>query len=169
MKCFIDTHDKNKGASPEQELTEEQFFEQFAALEEGLALVQIQLRSLSESAKLFGSLVRHRPCRHPGGVVLASRPSSRSAPTLILHSTRCQPVPNFPRLRALALFGPRPPQRVEGFVMPASKNQNMRRHAAITFPFLTASRPRGRYRSTSCATGLSVRFFRVTIPLGYTR
>ena len=25
------------------------------------------------------------------------------------HSTRCQPVPNFPRLRALALFGRRPP------------------------------------------------------------
>jgi hypothetical protein len=37
-------------------------------------------------------------------------------------------VPNFPRLRALALFGRRPPQRVEGFVMPASKNQNKRRH-----------------------------------------
>jgi len=37
MKCFIDTLDKNKRASPEQELTEEQFFEQFAALEEGLA------------------------------------------------------------------------------------------------------------------------------------
>ena len=31
-------------------------------------------------------------------------------------------VPNFPRLRALALFGRRPPQRVEEFVMPASKN-----------------------------------------------
>ena len=62
MKCCIDTHDKNKGASPEQELTEEQFFEQFAALEEGLALVQIQLRSLSENAKLFGSLVRHMRC-----------------------------------------------------------------------------------------------------------
>jgi hypothetical protein len=25
----------------------------------------------------------------------------------------------------LALFGRRPPQRVEGFVMPASKNQNI--------------------------------------------
>jgi len=62
--------------------------------------------------------------------VLASRPSSRSAPTLILHSTRCQPVPNFPRLRALALFGRRPPQRVEGFVMPASKNQNNYGHDA---------------------------------------
>ena len=59
MKCFIGTQDKNNGISPEQEFTEEQFLEQFAALEEGLALVQIQLRSLSENAKLFGGLVRH--------------------------------------------------------------------------------------------------------------
>jgi hypothetical protein len=48
-----------KGTSPEQELTEEKFFEQFAVLEDGLVLVQIQLRSLSENAKLFGSFVRH--------------------------------------------------------------------------------------------------------------
>jgi len=34
MKYFIDTHDKSKGSFPEQELTEEMFFEQFAALEE---------------------------------------------------------------------------------------------------------------------------------------
>ena len=33
MKYFIDTHDKNKGSFPAQELTEEQFFVQFAALE----------------------------------------------------------------------------------------------------------------------------------------
>jgi len=59
LKCFIDVHDKNKDSSLEQEFTEEQFFEQFAALEEGLALVQIQLRDLSENAKRFGSLVRH--------------------------------------------------------------------------------------------------------------
>ena len=59
MKYFIDIHDKNKGSFPEQELTEEQFFEQFAALEEGLALLQIQMRSMSENAKLFGSLARH--------------------------------------------------------------------------------------------------------------
>jgi hypothetical protein len=32
------------------------------------------------------------------------------------------PVPNFARLRDLALFGRRPPQRVERVVMPASKN-----------------------------------------------
>ena len=59
MKCCIDTQDKNKGSFPEQEITEEQFFEQFAALEEGLALLQIQMRGMSENAKLFGSLARH--------------------------------------------------------------------------------------------------------------
>jgi hypothetical protein len=58
MKCF-DTHDKNKGGFPKQEITEEQFFEQFAALEDGLALLQIQMRGLSENAKLFGSLATH--------------------------------------------------------------------------------------------------------------
>ena len=59
MKYFIDTHDKDKGSFPEQELTEEQFLEQFAALEEGLALLQIHMRSMSENAKLFGRLARH--------------------------------------------------------------------------------------------------------------
>jgi len=59
MKCLIDTHDKNKGSFPEQELTEEQFFEQFAAIEEGLALLQIHMRDMSENANLFGSLARH--------------------------------------------------------------------------------------------------------------
>jgi hypothetical protein len=58
MKCSIDTHDKSKSSFLEQELTEEQFFEQFAALEDGLALLQIHLRGMSENAKLFGSLAR---------------------------------------------------------------------------------------------------------------
>ena len=34
MKYFIDTHDKSKGSFPLQELTEEQFFAQFDALDE---------------------------------------------------------------------------------------------------------------------------------------
>jgi hypothetical protein len=34
MKYFIDTHDKSKASFPLQELTEEQFFQQFAELEE---------------------------------------------------------------------------------------------------------------------------------------
>ena len=59
MKCLIDTHDTNKGSFPEQELTEEQFLEQFAALEDSLALLQIHMRRMSESAKLFGCLARH--------------------------------------------------------------------------------------------------------------
>ena len=59
MKCSIDIHDKDEGSFSEQELIEEQFFEQFATLEEGLALLQIQMRSMSENAKLFGSLAMH--------------------------------------------------------------------------------------------------------------
>ena len=58
MKCLIDTRDKNKRSFPELELTEEQFFEQFAALEDGLALLQIHIRGMSENAKLFGCLAR---------------------------------------------------------------------------------------------------------------
>jgi hypothetical protein len=59
MKYLIDTHDENNSSFPEQELTEEQFLEQFAALEEGLALLQIHMRGISENAKLFGSLAKH--------------------------------------------------------------------------------------------------------------
>ena len=59
MKCLFDTHDKNKDSFSEQQLTEEQFFEQFAALEDGLALLQVHMRGMSENAKLFGSLARH--------------------------------------------------------------------------------------------------------------
>ena len=32
MKYFMDTHDRTKGSSPGEELTEEQFFAQFDAL-----------------------------------------------------------------------------------------------------------------------------------------
>ena len=33
MKYFIDTHDKNKGSFPQQELTEQEFFANFNSLE----------------------------------------------------------------------------------------------------------------------------------------
>jgi hypothetical protein len=58
MKRFIEAHDKNNGSFPEQEFAEEQFLAQFAALEDGLALLQIHMRGVSENAKLFGSLAR---------------------------------------------------------------------------------------------------------------
>ena len=57
MTCPVDTSDKSN--CPEQGLTEEQFFEQFAALEDGLALLQLHMSGLSENVKLFGSLARH--------------------------------------------------------------------------------------------------------------
>jgi len=53
---FVDTDDKSKAGSLEQEITEEKFFEQFAALEENLALLQIHMRDMSDNAKLFSSL-----------------------------------------------------------------------------------------------------------------
>jgi hypothetical protein len=37
MKYFMDTHDKTKGSFPKQELTEEQFYAQFDALEKEAA------------------------------------------------------------------------------------------------------------------------------------
>lgn len=58
MLCPIDTHDDSKDSSPEREVTEEQFFKQFAALEEGLAILQIHLHGMSENATRFGNLVR---------------------------------------------------------------------------------------------------------------
>jgi len=51
-------------------------------------------------------------------------------------------VPNFPRLRALALFGRRPPQRVEGVVMPASKNLHRNGHRGRKFSKEKAARRR---------------------------
>src|SRR6266853_6618831 len=44
---------------------------------------------------------------------------SNHVPRLNLHSPAAPPVPHFPRFRALALFGHRPPQRVDSLVMPA--------------------------------------------------
>jgi hypothetical protein len=73
--------------------------------------------ALSGHRNAYCTLQTSRPSRHRGGLVLACRPSSTSAPTLNLHSTRCQPVLNFPRLRALALFGRRPAQSAERLVV----------------------------------------------------
>jgi hypothetical protein len=59
MKGSVNTQHGSKSCCPEHGLTEEQFLEQFAALEESLALIQTHMRSMSENAKLFGSLARH--------------------------------------------------------------------------------------------------------------
>lgn len=59
MSCCTDFHDGNTAVLSEREITEERFLEQFAALEDGLALLQLQMRGMSENAKLFGSFVRH--------------------------------------------------------------------------------------------------------------
>jgi hypothetical protein len=48
-----------RSVDDEDVLTEEQFLEQFAALEESVVLLQVQMRSISEHAKLFGSYARN--------------------------------------------------------------------------------------------------------------
>jgi len=59
VKCCADVHDKSNVCRTERELTEELFFQQLAALEDGLALLQAQMRAISENARLFGSFVTH--------------------------------------------------------------------------------------------------------------
>src|SRR6266446_6857353 len=56
---------------------------------------------------------------------------SDHVPRLNLHSPAAPPVPHFPRFRALALFGRRPPQRVDSLVMPASENLHMSGSGAL--------------------------------------
>ena len=55
---FFNTDD-NKDGLLDQELTEEKFFEQFAALEDSVALLQTHMRNMSETVKLFGNLATH--------------------------------------------------------------------------------------------------------------
>src|SRR5438552_14580431 len=76
---------------------------------------------------LLGSPAR----RHTRRPVLLSRPPSRAAPTCNPHSACCQPLPNCPRLRALALFGRRSLQRVVSLVIPATKNLHRTGHCVI--------------------------------------
>jgi hypothetical protein len=55
---------------------------------------------------------------------------SNHVPRLNLHSARgTAAAPHFPRFRALALFGRRPPQRVDSIVMPASENLHNNRRS----------------------------------------
>jgi hypothetical protein len=59
MKETVDARDGSKNSCSERGLTEERFLEQFAALEESLTVLQAHMHSMSENAKLFGSLARH--------------------------------------------------------------------------------------------------------------
>src|SRR6267378_3125663 len=52
----------------------------------------------------------------------SSPTSARQPPWPNPHSARGTAAAHLPRFRALALFGRRPPERVEAFVIPASEN-----------------------------------------------
>ena len=71
--------------------------------------VCLSLAAARRSTAALGSLV----CRDTRRLVLASRLPSRAAPALIPIARAAKPVPNLPRLRALALFGRRPVGRAE--------------------------------------------------------
>ncbi len=79
MNCLCNVQRRKTASIPQQKSTEDQFFEQFAALEEGLALVQNQLRDLSENARLFGSIVRQMR-RSTCPVTLSGKPGDRNVP-----------------------------------------------------------------------------------------
>ena len=94
-----------------------------------------QLFEITDAANIKSTLVQHS-CRNAEVVeaffrVAASRSNtcqsrlpSRAAPVLNPLSACCLAGAQLPRLRALALFGRRPVQRAERFVVPASKNQH---------------------------------------------
>jgi hypothetical protein len=68
----------------------------------------------------------HRPMRPSFAASRSRQPLqsnlSKPEPAANPHSARRSAPAYLPRFRALVLFERRPPQRVEGFVMPASKN-----------------------------------------------
>src|SRR6516162_5758826 len=79
---------------------------------------------------LAGMAIAASPPRlstHPGRFLAVLRPPSRSSLTSNPHSAAAQPGPNFPRLRALALFGRLTAERVEARLPPTRRR---RREAA---------------------------------------
>ena len=103
-------------------------------------------------------------CESCRSILLAPRPPSRSPPTYDPHSTRCQPVPNFPRLRALALFGRRSPQRVDSLVMPASENLHNSRHATARLLRSLGSVRRAASRNSHSADQVCAEWVRIALP-----
>ena len=88
-------------------------------------------------------------CRHAARILPGSRPPSRSAPASIPIALAAQPVPNFPRLRALALFGRRTAERAESL-------RYCRRPKTCTEAAMSRCSKLHRYSITSSARASSV-------------
>ena len=105
------------------------------------------------------------PHTHPG----------RLAPARIHHHGRrenqipialaAQPEPNFPRLRALALFGCRPPECEASLVMPASKNLHRNEPTTIPNSECARSREDPRHARTNRGRSRQFRSLSVRLPL----
>jgi hypothetical protein len=57
-EAIEEARDESKDRCSERGRTEERFLEQFAALEESLAVLQANMHNMSENANLFGRLAR---------------------------------------------------------------------------------------------------------------
>jgi hypothetical protein len=77
----------------------------------------------------------HRPMRPSFAASRSRQPLqsnlSKPEPAANPHSARRSAPAYFPRLRALALFGRRPPQRVDSLVVPASEKLHISRNARL--------------------------------------
>ena len=88
-------------------------------------------RTPTLQGKAIGSAASPQRPRHPRRGQIAIAPAAPS-------------VPNTPRFRALALFGRRPPERVDDLCIPASENLHISRtHAAQQNSIFTRSPRRG--------------------------
>ena len=67
------------------------------------------------------SCMHRRPLAKSYRLELCAPISSSLTPRPNPHSVRCTAAAHLPRFRALALLGRRPPQRVDGLIMPASE------------------------------------------------
>src|SRR6516162_5566356 len=89
---------------------------------------------------LAGMAIAASPPRlstHPSRFLAVLRPPSRSSLTSNPHSAAAQPGPNFPRLRALALFGRLTAERAKSLVIASVQKPAQKEAAcalAIWFP-----------------------------------
>jgi hypothetical protein len=76
MKYFIDTHDKTKGSFPKEELTEQQFFDNFDALDKAAGFGAFGHAALLEALLSFGAFSKEDGNRFSGPRSLSQLPPS---------------------------------------------------------------------------------------------
>ena len=116
--------------------------------------------SIRSSTQIRFSVHTHNPRSLANGdrVERCAPISSSLTPRPNPHSVRCTAAAHLLRFRALALLGRRPPQRVDGLVMPASEKPAQQRtfDASTTTPekhlAFVHSQKASRWRSSRCGS-----------------